>query len=47
LGEQLVLRQWIGALILVASLLLMLFEPGMGWNTFKRTPPPDAPPVGQ
>ena len=40
LGEQLVLRQWIGALILVASLLLMLFEPGLGWTVFKRPPPP-------
>ncbi len=38
LGEQLVLRQWIGAIILIASLLLMLFEPGMGLDIFKRKP---------
>jgi drug/metabolite transporter (DMT)-like permease len=30
LNEQLVARQWIGAAILVASLLLIIFEPGMG-----------------
>ncbi len=36
LGEQLVVRQWIGALILIGSLLLMLFEPGMGLNVFAR-----------
>jgi drug/metabolite transporter (DMT)-like permease len=40
LGEQLVLRQWIGAFILIASLLLMLFEPGMGGDVFKRKPHP-------
>jgi drug/metabolite transporter (DMT)-like permease len=30
LGEQLVERQWIGAAILITSLLLIIFEPGMG-----------------
>lgn len=45
LGEQLVLRQWIGALILVASLLLMLFEPGMGLSLQRRKPQPVAPVV--
>ena len=30
LGEQLVLRQWIGAAILLASLMLIIFEPGIG-----------------
>ncbi len=30
LGEQLVGRQWIGAVILVTSLLLIIFEPGIG-----------------
>ena len=30
LGEQLVARQWIGAAILIASLLLIIFEPGIG-----------------
>jgi len=30
LNEQLVARQWIGAAILVSSLLLIIFEPGMG-----------------
>jgi drug/metabolite transporter (DMT)-like permease len=30
LGEQLLARQWIGAAILIASLLLIIFEPGMG-----------------
>jgi drug/metabolite transporter (DMT)-like permease len=30
LGEQLVGRQWLGAAILVTSLLLIIFEPGMG-----------------
>ncbi len=30
LGEQLVIRQWIGAVILITSLLLIIFEPGMG-----------------
>ena len=30
LGEQLVGRQWIGAIILVTSLLLIIFEPGIG-----------------
>ena len=44
LGEQLVLRQWIGALILIVSLLLMLCEPGMGWDIFKRKPLPGALP---
>jgi drug/metabolite transporter (DMT)-like permease len=30
LGEQLLARQWIGAAILITSLLLIIFEPGMG-----------------
>jgi drug/metabolite transporter (DMT)-like permease len=30
LGEQLVGRQWIGAAILISSLLLIIFEPGIG-----------------
>jgi drug/metabolite transporter (DMT)-like permease len=30
LNEQLVARQWVGAAILIASLLLIIFEPGMG-----------------
>jgi drug/metabolite transporter (DMT)-like permease len=30
LNEQMVARQWIGAAILVSSLLLIIFEPGMG-----------------
>jgi len=30
LNEQLAARQWIGAAILIASLLLIIFEPGMG-----------------
>ena len=54
LGEQLVLRQWIGAVILICSLLLMLFEPGMGGlNIFARkprkarNPQPVAPPLGK
>ena len=49
LGEQLVLRQWIGAFILIASLLLMLFEPGMGLDIFKRKPAKPQPitPVGK
>lgn len=54
LGEQLVLRQWIGAVILICSLLLMLFEPGMGGlNIFARKPrkarkpQPAAPPIGK
>ncbi|MBI5565242.1 MAG: DMT family transporter [Chloroflexi bacterium] len=50
LGEQLVPRQWIGAFILVASLLLMLFEPGMGLDIFKRKaarPQPAVHPLGK
>ena len=35
LNEQLVARQWIGAAILITSLLLIIFEPGMG-VTFPR-----------
>jgi drug/metabolite transporter (DMT)-like permease len=30
LNEQMVLRQWIGAAILISSLLLIIFEPGIG-----------------
>ena len=51
LGEQLVLRQWIGAVILICSLLLMLFEPGMGGLNLlarkARNPQPAAPPIGK
>ncbi len=38
LNEQLAARQWIGAAILIASLLLIIFEPGMGVTLprFKR-----------
>jgi len=38
LGEQLVVRQWIGAMILMASLILIVFEPGMGKSIFNRKP---------
>ena len=38
LGEQLVTRQWIGAMILMISLILIIFEPGMGTSIFKRKP---------
>jgi drug/metabolite transporter (DMT)-like permease len=38
LGEQLVMRQWIGAMILMTSLILIIFEPGMGKSIFKRKP---------
>ena len=38
LGEQLVVRQWIGAMILMTSLILIIFEPGMGKSIFKRKP---------
>ena len=41
LGETLIFRQWIGAGILIFSLMLIIFEPGMGitlpWQ--KRKPP--------
>lgn len=30
LGEELVVRQWIGAIILISSLSLIMFEPGIG-----------------
>jgi drug/metabolite transporter (DMT)-like permease len=30
LNEQMVIRQWIGAVILISSLLLIIFEPGIG-----------------
>jgi drug/metabolite transporter (DMT)-like permease len=30
LNEQMVMRQWIGAVILISSLLLIIFEPGIG-----------------
>ena len=39
LGEQLVVRQWIGTLILMTSLILIIFEPGMGKSIFNRKPP--------
>lgn len=35
LNEQLAARQWIGAIILITSLLLIIFEPGLG-ITFSR-----------
>jgi drug/metabolite transporter (DMT)-like permease len=39
LNEQLSARQWIGAIILVASLLLIIFEPGMGVTLpFRKKP---------
>ena len=38
LGEQLVIRQWVGALILITSLILIIFEPGMGRPLFQRRP---------
>ncbi|MFN8598578.1 MAG: DMT family transporter [Anaerolineae bacterium] len=38
LGEQLVLRQWIGGLLLIASLTLIIFEPGLGVNLWRRKP---------
>jgi len=40
LGEQLVLRQWIGAVILLASLTLIIFEPGIGLTLPQRKPKP-------
>jgi drug/metabolite transporter (DMT)-like permease len=42
LGEQLVLRQWIGAAILLSSLSLIIFEPGIGL-TLPRRKKPEAP----
>ncbi len=36
LGEQLVFRQWIGAAILLTSLTLIIFEPGMGITLPRR-----------
>jgi drug/metabolite transporter (DMT)-like permease len=43
LGEQLVDRQWIGAILLVTSLLLIIFEPGIGITLpfFKKKKSPD------
>jgi drug/metabolite transporter (DMT)-like permease len=38
LGEQLAPRQWIGAALLIASLTLILFEPGLGRSLFQRKP---------
>ena len=38
LGEQLVLRQWVGAVILLASLTLIIFEPGIGLTLPLRKP---------
>jgi drug/metabolite transporter (DMT)-like permease len=35
LNEQLVLRQWIGAVVLIASLILIIFEPGIGLPAFQ------------
>lgn len=35
LGEQLMLRQWIGAGILITSLILIVFEPGIGLPAFQ------------
>jgi drug/metabolite transporter (DMT)-like permease len=39
LGEQLAIRQWIGAIILIASLTLIIFEPGMGITLLHRKQP--------
>ena len=40
LNEQLMARQWIGAAILIASLLLIIFEPGMGVSfSFRKKKP--------
>ena len=36
LGEQLVARQWLGAAILISSLILIIFEPGIGLSAFQR-----------
>ena len=36
LGEQLVGRQWIGAALLITSLLLIIFEPGIGVSLPRR-----------
>jgi drug/metabolite transporter (DMT)-like permease len=36
LGEQLVLRQWLGAAILISSLILIIFEPGIGSAALQR-----------
>lgn len=42
LGEQLVVRQWIGAAILIISLLLIILEPGMGITLpFRKKKKPD------
>lgn len=47
LNEQLVLRQWLGAAILIVSLILIVFEPGLGLPAFqdrlKKKPRPDDP----
>ncbi len=43
LNEQMLLRQWIGAAILVSSLLLIIFEPGIGISSLpgRKKPKPD------
>ena len=46
LGEQLILRQWIGAAILIFSLMLIIFEPGMGVTPpWQRRKKPEQPAV--
>ena len=43
LNEQLLARQWIGAGVLIASLLLILFEPGMGVSfSFRKKKPAES-----
>ncbi len=44
LGEQLVVRQWLGAVILITSLALILFEPGVGPKLPQRKPQPQVTP---
>ncbi len=39
LGEQLALRQWIGTAILISSLVLIIFEPGIGITLSLRKKP--------
>ena len=44
LGEQLILRQWIGDAVLIFSLMLIIFEPGMGITPpWRKNKPPTTP----
>jgi len=43
LGEQLALRQWLGAGLLVLSLLMIAFEPGLGRQFRKNAQPAEKP----